>query len=160
MKHIDTGGMVIINKDKATCGSFLNAMHNALSPWKIWKWEIKNLTKLVPLPPFSFVQIISDKKYLGENILSVSLSFKYLVRVETPSQQYYKDWVQNVKLKKYKMELSVLGETWVRCIHKGGALNSNHPKCNFSERSGSGGQSGPPVSNVTFSCYIFGSGGL
>ena len=40
-----------------------------------WKGEIKNVAKWVPRPPFLVVKIVSDKKYLGKTIWSVSLSF-------------------------------------------------------------------------------------
>ena len=48
-------------------------MHYGLSP--IEKGDIKNFAKWVPRPPFLVVKIVSDKKYLGKTIWSVSLSF-------------------------------------------------------------------------------------
>ena len=74
-----------LNQDQDSWSCF-----NALWVKPHLKGEIKNFAKWVPRPPFLVVKIVSDKKYLGKTIWSVSLSFIYLVRIDFEEQ--WKVW--------------------------------------------------------------------
>ena len=62
---------------ESRCSTLPWTCHNRNALWvkPHWKGDIKNFAKWVPRPPFLIVKIVSDKKYLGKTIWSVSLSF-------------------------------------------------------------------------------------
>ena len=77
------------NRYCTICTRFnIKSLHYGLSP--IEKGDVKNFAKWVPWPPFLFVKIVSDKKYLGKTFWSVSLSFIYLVWIDFEEQ--WKVW--------------------------------------------------------------------
>ena len=84
-----------------------------------WKCDILEIIQLqeYPIPPL-LVHVTKTKtitwRYLRSGIIDLLVSKQ---RKQISEEKKTKGWLQNVQLKKYKLELSVLGATWVRCLH-------------------------------------------